>query len=52
MHDQSLIVGIPGFVLPVFEYCSAVWCSAADTRLRLFDRVISVASFLTGGVLK
>ena len=24
------------FVLPVLEYCSAVWCSAADTHLRLY----------------
>ena len=39
-----------GFVLPVLEYCSAVWCSAADTHLRLLDRVVSGASFLTGGV--
>ena len=23
------------FVLPVLEYCSAVWCSAADTHLKL-----------------
>ena len=40
-----------GFVLPV-EYCSAVWCSAADTHLRLLDRVVSGASFLTGGVFE
>ena len=40
-----------GFVLPVLEYCSAVWCSAADTHLKLLDRVISGASFLAGGVL-
>ena len=39
-----------GFVLPVLEYCSANWCSAADTHLRLLDRVVSCASFLTGGV--
>ena len=32
------------------EYCSAVWCSAADTHLRLLDRVVSGASFLSGGV--
>ena len=24
-----------GFVLPVLEYCSAEWCSAADTHLKL-----------------
>ena len=39
-----------GFVLPVLVYCSAVWCSAADTHLKLLDRVVSGASFLTGGV--
>ena len=39
-----------GFVLPVLEYCSPVWCSAADTHLSLLDRVVSGASFLTGGV--
>ena len=37
-----------GFVHPVFEYCSAVWCSAADTHLKLLDRVVSGARFLTG----
>ena len=41
-----------GFVLPVLEYCSAVWCSAADSHLRLLDRVVSGASFLTGGVFE
>ena len=33
------------FVLPILEYCSAVWCSAADTHLRLLGRVVSGASF-------
>ena len=40
-----------GFVLPVLEYCSAVWCSAADTHLKLLHRVVSGACFLAGGVL-
>ena len=40
-----------GFVLPVLEYCSAVWCSAAETHLKLLDRVVSGAWFLAGGVL-
>ena len=40
------------FVLPVLGYCSAVWCSVADTHLKLLDRVVSVASFLTGGVFE
>ena len=41
-HD-GLILGrcFPGFVMPVLEYCSAVWCSAADTHLKLLDRVVS-----------
>ena len=41
-----------GFVLLVLEYCSAVWCSAADTYLRLLDSAISGARFLTGGVFQ
>ena len=32
-----------GFVLPVLEYCSTVWCSAADTHLKLLGRVVSGA---------
>ena len=40
-----------GFVLPVLEYCSAVWCSAADTHLKLLDRVVSSACFIAGCVL-
>ena len=52
-HDR-LILGrcFKGFVLPVLEYCSAVWCSAADTHLRLLDLVVSGVSFLTGGVFE
>ena len=50
-HDRLLLGRcFGGFVLPVLEYCSAVWCSAVDTHLRLLDRVVSGASFLTGGV--
>ena len=30
----------------------AVRCSAADTHLNLLDRVVSIASFLTGGVFE
>ena len=50
-HDRSLLGRcFRCFVLPVLEYCSAVWCFAADTHLRLLDRVVRGASFLTGGV--
>ena len=52
-HDRLLLGScFWGFVLPVLEYCSAVWCSAPDTHLKLLDRVVSGASFLTGGVFE
>ena len=52
-HDRSLLGRcFRGFVLPVLEYCSAVWCSAADTHLTLLDRAVSGARFLTGGVFE
>ena len=41
-----------GFVLPGLQYCSAVWSSAADTQIKLLDRVVSCVSFLTGGVFE
>ena len=40
------------FVLPDLEYYSAVWCSAADTQLKLLDQAVSGARFLTGGVFQ
>ena len=48
------------FLLPVLEYCSAVWCSAADSHLRLLDRARAVAcatchrspTFHMGGALE
>ena len=50
-HDRSLLGRcFRGFVLPVLEYCSAIWCSAADTHLKLLDRAVSGARFLTGCV--
>ena len=52
-HDRSLLGRcFRGFVLPVLEYSSAVWCSAADTHLKLLDRAESGARFLTGGVFE
>ena len=38
--------------MPVLEYCYAVWCSAANTHLKLLDRAVSGARFLTGGVFE
>ena len=52
-HDRSLLGRcFLRFVLPVLEYCSAVWCSATDTHLKLLDRAVSGARFLTGGVFE
>ena len=52
-HDRPLLERcFRGFVLPVLDYCSAVWCSAADTQLKLLDRAVSAAQFLTGGVFE
>ena len=49
-RDRSLLGRcFRGFVLPVLEYCSAVWCSAADTHLKLLDRAVSGARFPAGG---
>ena len=52
-HDRSLLERcFRGFIVPVLEYCSAVWCSAADTHLKLLDRAVSGPRFLTGGVFE
>ena len=49
IHDRVLLGRcFRGFVLPVLQYCSAVGCSAADTHLKLLDRVVNGACFLTG----
>ena len=48
VHDRCFL----GFDLPVFEHCSAVWCSAADKHLKLLDRAVSGARLLTGGVFE
>ena len=51
-HDRALLGRcFRSFVLPVLEY-SAVWCSAADTLLKLLDRAVSGALFLTVGVFE
>ena len=45
-HDRSLRGKFfLGFVLPVLQYCSPVWCSAVDTHLKLLDHAVSGARF-------
>ena len=52
-HDKSLHGRcFRDFVLPVLKICSAVWCSADDTHLKLLDRAVSGARFLTGCVFE
>ena len=41
-----------GILSPRFGCCSASGCPAAHTQLKLQDRVVSGASFLTGGVFE
>ena len=42
-HDRSLSLrSFWSFVLPVLKYSSAVWCSSADSYLKLLDRVVVV----------
>ena len=51
-HDRPLLLrSFWSFVLPVLEYCSAVWCLAADSHLKLLDRVVRSAGFLACDVL-
>ena len=38
--------------LAVLEYCSAVWCLAADSHLKLLVRVVRGEGFLIAGVLE
>ena len=50
-QDRSLLGRcIRDFVLLVLEYCSSVWCLTDYTRLKLLNRAVSGARFLTGGV--
>ena len=52
-HDRSLRGRcFRDFDLSILEYCSPVWCSAADTHVILLDRAVSGARFLTGGVFQ
>ena len=53
-HDRSLLGKcFRGFVLPVLEYCSAVWCAADDSlRLNYFIVQSVVPCLLTGSVFE
>ena len=47
-HDRVLLGRcIRGFVMQILEYCSALSYSAADTHLKVLDRVVSGDCFLT-----
>ena len=52
-YDRSrLLRSFWSLVLSVLEHCPTVWCSAADSHLKLLNRVVSGAGFLVGGVLE
>jgi len=51
-RDSQVLLGCFNcFLLPVLEYCSAVWCSAADSHSKLLDRAVAGAKFLVGDAL-
>ena len=53
LNDRSFLGRcFHGFLLPVLEDGSAVWCSAADAYLNLLDLAVIGGSFLTGGVFE
>ena len=52
MTDCFLCDAFGIFVLLILKYSSAVWWSAADTHLKLLDRVVSSAHFLIGSVIE
>ena len=39
------------FLLPVLEYCSSFWMSAAASHLRLLDHVVSKAVKISNGLV-
>ena len=52
MMDRFLGDAFGVMSCPFWQYCSAVWCSAAHSYLKLQDGAVSGASFLTGGVFE
>ena len=40
------------FMLPVMEYCSPVWASAAAGHLRLLDTIVRSVAFMSAGLVK
>ena len=54
-HDRSITSWemLSGFCPAIFRlYCFAVWCSAANIHLKLLDRAVGGARFLTGGMFE
>ena len=51
LAKRKIVVELP-VVPPVLGYYSAVWCSAADTHLKLLDRAVIGVRFLTVGVFE
>ena len=53
VFDRSLLEScFQCFVLPVLEYCSAAWCSAADKHFMIRYHTVHGDSVLTGRVLE
>ena len=48
--DDAVLRSFYGFLLPCFEYASPVWCSAADSHLKLLDRALNNIRFFLPNV--
>ena len=52
-HDRPIILRcFQNFFLSVLDLCSAVWCSAADSHLKLLDKVVRSSRLSAGSDLE
>ena len=47
-QENSIVLNcFYSFILPFFEYCSAIWRSAAPSHLKILQRIFTSANFIT-----
>ena len=52
-HDESVVSRcFWGLILPILEYCSPVWGSAADGHLALLDRIVNRVRRMSSGLVQ
>ena len=50
-NNDAVLKSFYAFILPCFEYCSPVWCSASDSHLKLLDRALNNIRFFLPDIL-